>query len=165
MSDEPVFVRSRWGTSRYVYNHRNPVGLALIVITPLIALGVLFGLRADWTWGEGEFRDAVRKGVKDLEGARQYTTPESDHHFIVSGAVRDSGIGPGHGVHASKAKNGGYTVGTEDTETEYCVFLSLTRAEERILLPGAPVDAEALSRAGMPALYLSHATYVEGACR
>lgn len=33
--DEPVFIRSRWGTSRYVYNHRNPVGLALIVLTVL----------------------------------------------------------------------------------------------------------------------------------
>ncbi|MFF2328799.1 MULTISPECIES: hypothetical protein [unclassified Streptomyces] len=33
--DEPVFIRSKWGTSRYVYNPRNPVGLALIVITLL----------------------------------------------------------------------------------------------------------------------------------
>ncbi|MFJ7777951.1 hypothetical protein [Streptomyces yangpuensis] len=31
--DEPVFKRSRWGTNRYYYNPRNPVGLALIVIT------------------------------------------------------------------------------------------------------------------------------------
>ncbi|MDG4856675.1 hypothetical protein P8605_00575 [Streptomyces sp. T-3] len=35
---EPVFIRSRWGTSRYVYNHRNPIGLALIVITPIAAI-------------------------------------------------------------------------------------------------------------------------------
>ncbi|MGC5345807.1 hypothetical protein ACPXCE_26680 [Streptomyces sp. DT24] len=38
---EPVLKRSKWGTNRYVYNHRNPVGMALIVITPVIAIGVL----------------------------------------------------------------------------------------------------------------------------
>ncbi|MFJ7587486.1 hypothetical protein ACIQZO_08810 [Streptomyces sp. NPDC097617] len=31
--DEPVFKRSKWGTNRYEYNPRNPIGLALIVIT------------------------------------------------------------------------------------------------------------------------------------
>ncbi|MGW5093851.1 hypothetical protein ACWEQ1_12445 [Streptomyces nodosus] len=30
---EPVFKRSEWGTNRYVYNHRNPVGRALIVLS------------------------------------------------------------------------------------------------------------------------------------
>ncbi|XRQ10086.1 hypothetical protein ACN3XK_04035 [Actinomadura welshii] len=34
---EPVFVRSRWGTSRYFYNHRNPVGRFLIVATLVFA--------------------------------------------------------------------------------------------------------------------------------
>ncbi|MFJ8016149.1 hypothetical protein [Streptomyces sp. NPDC096339] len=33
--DEPVFKRSKWGTNRYYYNPRNPVGLALIVISLL----------------------------------------------------------------------------------------------------------------------------------
>ena len=28
---EPVFIRSKWGTNRYVYNPNNPVGLSLIV--------------------------------------------------------------------------------------------------------------------------------------
>ncbi|MFJ8543031.1 hypothetical protein ACIRFH_13635 [Streptomyces sp. NPDC093586] len=35
--DEPVFKRSRWGTSRYTYNPRNPVGFALIVVSLLLA--------------------------------------------------------------------------------------------------------------------------------
>ncbi|MFI7242741.1 hypothetical protein [Streptomyces qinglanensis] len=39
---EPVLIRSRWGTSRYVYNPNNPVGLALIVITVFVVLGSLF---------------------------------------------------------------------------------------------------------------------------
>ncbi|MER7173529.1 hypothetical protein [Streptomyces mesophilus] len=41
---EPVFIRSRWGTSNYVFNHRNPLGLALIVITPIVAAMALFVL-------------------------------------------------------------------------------------------------------------------------
>ncbi|MET9774687.1 hypothetical protein ABZ023_10550 [Streptomyces sp. NPDC006367] len=31
--DEPMLRRSKWGTSRYTYNPRNPVGFALIVIS------------------------------------------------------------------------------------------------------------------------------------
>ncbi|MFF3685364.1 hypothetical protein [Streptomyces sp. NPDC002187] len=31
--DEPVFKKSKWGTNRYEYNPRNPVGLALIIIS------------------------------------------------------------------------------------------------------------------------------------
>ncbi|GGX85584.1 hypothetical protein [Streptomyces hiroshimensis] len=38
--DQPLFIRQRYG-SRWVYNHRNPMGLALIVITPIIAIGAL----------------------------------------------------------------------------------------------------------------------------
>ncbi|MFJ1617395.1 MULTISPECIES: hypothetical protein [unclassified Streptomyces] len=43
--DEPVFIRSKWGTSRYVYNPRNPVGLALIVITLLFVVVMLILMR------------------------------------------------------------------------------------------------------------------------
>ncbi|MFE0644728.1 hypothetical protein ACFW2Y_24415 [Streptomyces sp. NPDC058877] len=38
MNDEPVFKKSRWGTNRYVYNPRSPVGLFLIVAS---SVGVL----------------------------------------------------------------------------------------------------------------------------
>ncbi|QES49902.1 hypothetical protein DEJ50_20830 [Streptomyces venezuelae] len=34
--DEPVFIRSKWGTNRYVYNPNNPVGRALIVIAVIV---------------------------------------------------------------------------------------------------------------------------------
>lgn len=44
MSEDPVFARSAWGTNRYVYNHRNPVGLALIVIAPIVAICAMIGL-------------------------------------------------------------------------------------------------------------------------
>ncbi|MFF4095162.1 hypothetical protein ACFYYY_15210 [Streptomyces sp. NPDC001834] len=46
--DEPVFIRSMWGTSRYVYNYQNPVGRALIVIALLVTavMTVLMAKRA-----------------------------------------------------------------------------------------------------------------------
>lgn len=44
--DEPVFKRSKWGTNRYSYNPRNPVGLALIIIT-LLFVGTMMILMAN----------------------------------------------------------------------------------------------------------------------
>ncbi|MFF1506465.1 hypothetical protein [Streptomyces sp. NPDC058326] len=37
-NDEPVFKKSKWGTSRYVYNANNPIGLALIFISGGLAV-------------------------------------------------------------------------------------------------------------------------------
>ncbi|MFG2329673.1 hypothetical protein ACGFMM_08600 [Streptomyces sp. NPDC048604] len=163
MSEEPVFVRSKWGTSRYVYNHRNPAGLALIVLSSLLAFGMLFGMHAQSTWSEGELRDAVHKGVQDLEDGQQYTSLESDHGFLIADAIRESGIGPGHGVDTDQEEGGGYTVSTEDTETEYCVRVTLTLDKQPpVVFPGAedlPPPAP-----GMLAFYRSHATYTEGSC-
>ncbi|MCX4633444.1 MULTISPECIES: hypothetical protein [Streptomyces] len=44
--DEPVFKRSKWGTNHYYYNPRNPVGLALIIIT-LLFVGTMMILMAN----------------------------------------------------------------------------------------------------------------------
>lgn len=38
--NEPVFRRSKWGTNHYEYNPRNPVGLALTVLT-ITVVGVM----------------------------------------------------------------------------------------------------------------------------
>ncbi|MFD3701006.1 hypothetical protein ACFWUZ_33570 [Streptomyces sp. NPDC058646] len=43
---EPVFKRSKWGTQRYYYNPRHPIGLTLIIITPLLA-GTMLVLMAN----------------------------------------------------------------------------------------------------------------------
>ncbi|WP_432121593.1 hypothetical protein [Streptomyces sp. S1] len=164
MSEEPVFVRSGWGTGRYVYNHRNPAGLALIVLTSLIALGGLFGIRAESTWSEGEIRDAVHQGVADLDGKGHYTSLTSDRGLLIAEAIRETGIGPRYGVETRKEEDGGYAVGTEDTDTEYCVRVTLTPdPDPPVVFPGA----EDLPPPGpdMLAFYVSHATFSEGACR
>jgi len=40
--DEPVFKKSTWGTNRYVYNPNNPIGLALIILSVVFALMMIF---------------------------------------------------------------------------------------------------------------------------
>ncbi|MFG3344298.1 hypothetical protein ACGF1Z_04435 [Streptomyces sp. NPDC048018] len=163
MSEEPVFVRSKWGTGRYVYNHRNPVGLALIVLAPLIALGVMFGMQAESTWSESELRDAVRKGVADLEGKQHYTSLESDRGFLIAEAIQESGIGPRYGVYTHKDEGGGYTVSTADTESEYCVRITLTLDKQPpVVFPGA--EDQPPPAPGMFAFYRSVATFSEGSC-
>ncbi|MEU9858737.1 hypothetical protein [Streptomyces sp. NPDC047974] len=164
MSEEPVFVRSGWGSGRYVYNHRNPIGRALIVLAPLVALGVLYGVRAESTWSEGELRDAVQQGVADLDGKGHYTSLAGDRGFLIAEAIRETGIGPRYGVDTHKEDDGGYTVGTEDTDTEYCVHVTLTAdPEPPVVFPGS----EDLPPPGpdMLAFYVSHSTFTEGACR
>ncbi|MFF9344920.1 hypothetical protein ACF1CG_34845 [Streptomyces sp. NPDC014773] len=164
MSEEPVFARSRWGTGRYVYNHRNPAGLALIVLASLVALGGLYGVRAESTWSEGELRDAVHQGVANLDGKAHYTTLAGDRGSLIVEAIRKTDIGPRYGVETHEGEDGGYTVGTEDTDTEYCVRVTLTPdPEPPVVFPGA----EDLPPPGpdMLAFYVSHATFTEGACR
>ncbi|MGN9793037.1 hypothetical protein ACTMTU_18320 [Streptomyces sp. OZ13] len=60
---EPVFVRSKWGTSRYVYNANNPVGMALIIASLLFAAGGMYALHDSSSWSEGELHDAVHAGM------------------------------------------------------------------------------------------------------
>ncbi|MGW4052954.1 hypothetical protein ACWENA_19190 [Streptomyces sp. NPDC004779] len=161
--DEHVLVRSRWGTSRYVYNHRNPVGLALIVLTPLLALGALIGMRAESTWSEGELRDAVHAGIQRLDGGRHYTVLEGDHGGLITEAIRRSGIGPEYGVETREAGAGRYTVSTADTTASYCAHVTLTLDEEPpVVFP----DAADLPPPGpdMLAFYVSHATVGDGPC-
>ncbi|MEU0933696.1 hypothetical protein [Embleya sp. NPDC005971] len=38
---EPVFKRNRWGPSPYVFNVRNPIGLALTVVTVVFVVVML----------------------------------------------------------------------------------------------------------------------------
>ncbi|MFF9147394.1 hypothetical protein ACF1BN_21310 [Streptomyces sp. NPDC014861] len=163
MNDEPVLIRSKWGTSRYVYNHRSPAGLALIVLTPLLALGVLIGARAESTWSEGEFRDAVHAGVSRLDGGRHYTSPESDHGLLITEAIRESGIGPRYGVDTREEGAGSYTVSTEDTTTAFCARLTLTLDKEPPVV--FPDSADLPPPApDMLAFYVSHATVSNGPC-
>ncbi|MFJ3927024.1 hypothetical protein [Streptomyces sp. NPDC090022] len=85
MSGEPVFVR-HGRTRQYVYNSRNPVGRALLVIAPLVAIGVLYSLHSSWHWSEGELRRAVHRAAESLN-AKPFPAAFERHH--VSAAVTE----------------------------------------------------------------------------
>ncbi|WP_405419319.1 hypothetical protein [Streptomyces erythrochromogenes] len=133
MTEEPVFVRSNWGTSRYVYNHRNPVGLTLIVITPFIAIGAMIGFWNSSQWSENELRTAVHRGAANLNGSTQYVSPDMQLGTLIRDAVEDSGTGPGLGLDVSRDIVAGdthrYTVSTDDTDKEYCIRITMTRVD------------------------------------
>ncbi|WP_137994244.1 hypothetical protein [Streptomyces vilmorinianum] len=161
MNDEPVFIR-HGRSGQYMYNRRNPVGRALFILTPFVAIGVLYGYYSSVHWSEGEFREAVHKGVQDVNSKRHRTTPDSDHGHLIAEAIRESGTGPGHGVDARRDEDG-YNVSTEDTETQYCVRITLTLDKQPpVLLPGAPDPPPPTP--GSLAFYRATATVTDGAC-
>ncbi|SDL02448.1 hypothetical protein [Streptomyces indicus] len=139
---EPVFIRSRWGTSRYVYNHRNPVGVALIIGSLLFAGIMLYSLQAGSSWSEGELRDAIHQAVEELDGAADpngellsdsplagvddYNPYAMYDQGLIESAIEDTGIGAPHGLLVQDAESGasGYEVTTLDTDSTYCIRLT-----------------------------------------
>ncbi|MEU0132740.1 hypothetical protein ABZ172_01680 [Streptomyces sp. NPDC006296] len=134
--DEPVFIRSNWGTSRYVYNPRNPIGLALIIGTLVLVGGFFWHLRASSTWSEGEFRDAVHSAARSLEGSDQkFASWTGGYDMMIGDAIEDSGKGPEHTVVDVSAVDDEYDedapagedrfeVSVEDVDTVYCMRVS-----------------------------------------
>ncbi|MFE3740374.1 hypothetical protein [Streptomyces sp. NPDC059134] len=72
-----VFIRSKWGAGRYVYNPHNPVGRALIVGSLLFAAGGMFLLYhpgllgASDDWDGKELRTAVTGAAGELSREAQ----------------------------------------------------------------------------------------------
>lgn len=96
--DEPIFVRSNWGTSRYVYNPNNPIGLGLIIGSLLFAAGGMYYLFASSSWSEGELRDAVHAAVRDLEsGPHTISSWTGGYESLIRDALEESGEGPSTG--------------------------------------------------------------------
>ncbi len=96
--DEPIFIRSHWGTSRYVYNPRNPIGVGLIIGSLLFAAGGMYYLYASSSWSEGELRDAVHVAVRDLEAAPQTLGSwNGGYESMIRDALEESGEGPSTG--------------------------------------------------------------------
>ncbi|MFF4166524.1 hypothetical protein [Streptomyces sp. NPDC001741] len=135
--DEPVFRRSQWGTTRYVYNARNPVGRGLIIGSLLFAVGALYYLQASSSWSEGELHDAVHSAARTLEAEDQVVGSwAGDYRSMIRDAIEDSGEGPSTGstVHVSEVddtydRDAGasvdrFEVSTEDVDTVYCLSVS-----------------------------------------
>ncbi|MFF9078335.1 hypothetical protein ACF1BR_01445 [Streptomyces rubiginosohelvolus] len=135
--DEPIFIRSNWGTSRYVYNPRNPVGMGLIIGSLLFAAVAMYSLRASSSWSEGELRDAVHAAVRDLEATPQTLGSwTGGYQSMIRDAVEESGEGPtsGGGLHIEEADDPYdkdadpsvdlFEVTAEDVDTAVCLSVS-----------------------------------------
>ncbi|MER7173983.1 hypothetical protein [Streptomyces mesophilus] len=139
---EPVLVRSKWGTNRYVYNTSSPVGVALIIGSLLFAGIMLYSLHAGSRWTEDDLRDAVYQAAGDLHGAADPNgellsdsplAGDSDYNpyamydqGLIQDAIEDTGIGASSGLVVQDAESGGsgYEVSTFDTESTYCIRLT-----------------------------------------
>ncbi|MEU0371034.1 hypothetical protein ABZ070_12370 [Streptomyces sp. NPDC006283] len=133
---EPVFVRSKWGTSRYVYNANNPVGMALIVGSLLFAAASMYLLHDESSWSEGELHDAVHAAVKEINGESLHVGGYSgSYEEIIADAIEESGEGPEHGYvtvspqsdHSdddSKPQFDQFEVSSGDVSDIYCLNVS-----------------------------------------
>lgn len=133
---EPVFIRSRWGTNRYVYNPANPAGLFLIAFSLLVAGGVMYGLRDGSSWSEGELHDAVHTAAASLEARPQLMDAYSGgYQELIRREIEAAGEGPEYGGvnvaleeyvddGAGAPAGSHFEVGADDVEDLYCLRIS-----------------------------------------
>ncbi|MFD8586879.1 hypothetical protein ACFV2A_28795 [Streptomyces californicus] len=138
--DEPIIIREKWGTNRYVYNPNNPIGVALIIGSLLFAVGGIYYLHASSSWSEGELSDAVRVAARDLEEhPRTLGSWTGGYESLIRDALKDSGEGPSAGgvLHVDKrtatsatpADKAGdsverFEVSAKDVDTAFCLSVS-----------------------------------------
>lgn len=136
--DDRVFVRSG---GQWVYNPRNPVGRVLIVVSLLIAAGVLYNMFDSSQWSEGELRDAVHGAARGLEAEAKpdYVFRYGGYESAIQDAIQATGKGPEHGyvdITESSEDPGTDTtadrfeITTEDTATAYRVSVSPPAPDE-----------------------------------
>ncbi|ATW52255.1 hypothetical protein [Streptomyces peucetius] len=126
---EPVFVRSTWGTNRYVYNPNNPAGLALIVLSLLFAAGAMYSLQSSSEWSDGELRQAVRQAAGTLDAAPTYKSEWTDHVDYsqhIEDAIEKTGKGPSFGIQVSQTVDGGnvYEITADGTDAAHCMTIT-----------------------------------------
>ncbi|MET7622046.1 hypothetical protein [Streptomyces sp. NPDC005408] len=137
--DESIFVRRR-RTPRYVYNPRNPIGRALIVISAVVAVGYMYYLFDSSSWSESEWRDAVHEAARELESEPQPLSGGSRYEYRIEDAVKATGEGPEYALvrvdaiqESDTAGRGGagadrgsdaFEISTDDVETIYCMRVS-----------------------------------------
>ncbi|MFI1223538.1 MULTISPECIES: hypothetical protein [unclassified Streptomyces] len=135
--DEPIFIRSKWGTNRYVYNSNNPIGVGLIIGSLLFAAGGLYYLFASSAWSEGELRDAVHAAVRDIESEpHTFSSWTGGYDSLIRDAVEESGEGPssGGGVYVDDANDpydkdadrsvDRFEVTAKDVDATFCLSVS-----------------------------------------
>ncbi|MEW2633878.1 hypothetical protein AB0903_20030 [Streptomyces sp. NPDC048389] len=130
---EPVFVRSKWGTSRYVYNPNSPVGMALIVGSLLFAAVGLFSLHDSSSWSEGELHDAVHSAAESLDARPQRVGGfRGSYEELIADAIENSGEGPEFAMVGVSPRSDTkddtsvdrFEITTDDVDDSYCMSVS-----------------------------------------
>lgn len=141
-SDDPdrIFVRSRWGDRRYVYNPYNPIGRALIAGTVLVAVVALFLLHrssvrgASGDWSEKELRKAVTAATAELASDAEFGPGSVGYEEILQSGIAEAAHRAERGLTVALASapptsalvEGGperadYTVRADGTDTQLCL--------------------------------------------
>ncbi|HET6358039.1 hypothetical protein [Streptomyces sp.] len=131
---EPVFVRSAWGTNRYVYNPHNPAGLVLIVFSLLFAIGAMYYVQSSSKWSDGELREAVHQAAEALDASpvqKSEWTDHIDYRPLIDDAIEKSGMGPRYGVQVSQVDDDTnvYEITADGTDGVHC--MTITEAAEQ----------------------------------
>lgn len=134
---EPVLVRSRWGTNRYVFNPANGIGLTLIALTLLAVAGGWFLVKENSSWSERELRSAVEKAAASLEEKEHANDEFSDYSASIGEGIRRSGEGPRHSYDVRAVGDADrYEINADGVDTAFCMHVEQTESDEGIPVPG-----------------------------
>ncbi|MEV3856012.1 hypothetical protein AB0J38_17015 [Streptomyces sp. NPDC050095] len=144
-ADDRVFIRSKWGTNRYVYNPHNPAGMTLIVGSLLFAAGGMFWLYHPdlfkGGWDDAGLRSAVSGATAELSQDPAVGPGSGMFEEVVAEKIAEHGDGPADGLTVTAAsapatadlwkggpENADYTVTARGTETALCLHAFARRA-------------------------------------
>ncbi|MEU9126155.1 hypothetical protein AB0C96_41205 [Streptomyces sp. NPDC048506] len=141
-----IFVRSRWGTNRYVYNPHNPIGCALVVGSLLFAAGGMYLLKHDpgllsgtEDWDGGQLRSAASAATVELSNDAEFGPGTINYPDILRAAIAKHGHGskdaltvtlasetPESAVFYGGTEKADYSVTAHGTDTAFCLGVRAT---------------------------------------
>ncbi|WP_405881481.1 hypothetical protein OG762_24680 [Streptomyces sp. NBC_01136] len=132
-SREPVFLRTRTSPG-YAYNPRNPIGLALIFGSLLLAGGGVYYFEASSKWSEGELRTAVHEAAANLEKEPHVNDEFLGFDALIDEAIDATGEGPSTGAGIRHVMNpdatDDYTITGNGTDATFCMHVLATPTSE-----------------------------------
>ncbi|MFP3991558.1 hypothetical protein U9R90_29645 [Streptomyces sp. E11-3] len=158
-----VFIRSKWGTSRYVYNPRNPVGLTLIISSLLFAVGGMYLvhhpdlLKASDRWSESELREAVSAATDELASEALFGPGgvASNYGEILRARIAEQGDHSEDGLTVTLASerpesalfDGGaewayYTVRADGTDAAFCLSVDAMKRKREMGYEFVTIDVD-----------------------
>lgn len=120
---EPV-LKPAVGGARYAYDHRGPVGLALIILAPLTAIAAILHLQDSGGWSREELRDAVYSAAEEMDRAPHAHNADLGYAWPLEDAVDRQPGTPfiGASVHRGTGPDrAAYTVTGTGTSAAYCL--------------------------------------------